>query len=87
MKFDWPQAYPVLSQGETYSKPLVGISACLCGDPVRYNGQDKGMPGLVEALEQKLTLIKRLPGSGHWNECASRAHSISANETGKRAEN
>lgn len=61
MKFDWPQAYPVLSQGETYSKPLVGISACLCGDPVRYDGQDKGMPGLVEALEQKLTLIKVCP--------------------------
>ncbi|EGG99151.1 Uncharacterized conserved protein / Hypothetical protein YbgA [gamma proteobacterium IMCC2047] len=61
MKFDWSQAYSFLSQGETYSKPLVGISACLCGDRVRYDGRDKGMPGLVETLEKKLTLVKVCP--------------------------
>lgn len=61
MKIDCSQAYSFLAQGETQAKPLVGISACLCGDRVRYDGQDKGQPKLIQALEKQLQLLKICP--------------------------
>jgi len=43
------------------AKPLVGISACLCGDRVRYDGREKGLPDLIQALKKQLTLLKVCP--------------------------
>jgi uncharacterized protein YbbK (DUF523 family) len=42
-------------------KPRVGISACLCGDRVRYDGLSKGLPGLITELEHYLELHKICP--------------------------
>lgn len=55
------QAYPFLNSSNTQRKPLVGISACLCGDKVRYDGLSKGQPGLISALTPYLELHKICP--------------------------
>jgi len=54
-------AYRFLKQQETQTKPQVGISACLCGDKVRYDGRSKGRPELISALEKQLKLQKICP--------------------------
>jgi len=54
-------AYRFMDQHETQSKPRVGISACLCGDKVRYDGRSKGLPELISALEEQLELQKICP--------------------------
>ena len=61
MNTDVAQAYPFILQGETQHKPLVGISACLCGDNVRYDGREKGQPDLIESLQKQLNLFKVCP--------------------------
>lgn len=60
MEYLW-QAYPFLNRSDTQAKPLTGISACLCGDPVRYDGRSKWQPQLVDALEKLLRLEKFCP--------------------------
>jgi len=55
------QQHPFLNSNNTQSKPLVGISACLCGDNVRYDGRSKGLPALIAALEPYLDLQKICP--------------------------
>lgn len=37
-------------QAAAAARPRVGVSACLAGQRVRYDGEDKGMPGLIAAL-------------------------------------
>jgi len=54
-------AYPFLNQDDTQAKPRVAISACLCGDNVRYDGRSKGVPELISALEDQLELQKICP--------------------------
>ena len=54
-------AYSFLNQDETQTKPRVGISACLCGDRVRYDGRSKGLPELISVLEEQLELQKICP--------------------------
>lgn len=61
MQINRSKAYSFLYSDETQSKPLTGISACLCGDPVRYDGQHKGLPDLVTAMEEQLQLLKVCP--------------------------
>lgn len=61
MKNDLAQAYLLINRGETRAKPLVGISACLCGDRVRYDGREKGFPDLVAILEKQLELLNVCP--------------------------
>lgn len=55
------KAYPFLNLRDTQHKPLVGISACLCGDLVRYDGRSKGQPELIEAIANQLQLYKICP--------------------------
>lgn len=55
------QQYPFLNNHNAPPKPLVGISACLCGDNVRYDGRAKGLPALISALEPYLKLQKICP--------------------------
>lgn len=55
------QAYPFLNHRDTHPKPRIGISACLCGDPVRYDGRSKWQPALIHILETYLTLEKLCP--------------------------
>ena len=43
------------------ARPLVGISACLCGERVRYDGADKGHPALIARLARSLTLHPLCP--------------------------
>ncbi|MBF0605625.1 MAG: DUF523 and DUF1722 domain-containing protein [Nitrospirae bacterium] len=43
------------------SKILLGVSACLLGTPVRYDGQDKGIPWIREGLSQVFDLIAICP--------------------------
>ncbi|MEH6358755.1 MAG: DUF523 domain-containing protein [Pseudomonadales bacterium] len=56
-----PQQHPFLNNSNSLTKPLVGISACLCGDHVRYDGHTKGHPALIAALEPYLNLQKICP--------------------------
>lgn len=56
-----PQQHPFLNNSNSLPKPLVGISACLCGDNVRYDGRAKGHPTLIAALEPYLNLQKICP--------------------------
>lgn len=44
------EEYPFLSRNDTHSKPRVGISACLSGEQVRYDGQSKPQPELIDHL-------------------------------------
>lgn len=55
------QAYSFMNHRDTQHKPLVAISACLCGDSVRYDGRSKWQPTLVHTLEESLTLEKLCP--------------------------
>jgi len=61
LKIDLAQAYLLINRGEMQARPLVGISACLCGDRVRYDGREKGLPYLVQILEKQLELLKVCP--------------------------
>jgi len=61
LKNDLAQAYLLINRGEMQAKPLVGISACLCGDRVRYDGREKGLPDLIAILEKQLELLKVCP--------------------------
>lgn len=45
------QEYPFLSGKETKNKPCIGISACLCGERVRYDGTSKIQPDLINQLD------------------------------------
>ena len=60
MKNELAQAYSFLNRGKT-AKPLVGISACLCGDRVRYDGREKREPALVKVLIESLDLMNVCP--------------------------
>lgn len=60
LEHQFAQAYSFL-KAQTTGKPLVGISACLCGDKVRYDGREKGLPELIGTLEQPLELFKVCP--------------------------
>ena len=44
-----------------HKKPLVGISQCLLGDAVRYDGQAKPKPVLIEKLGKLFELIPVCP--------------------------
>ena len=44
-----------------YKKPVVGVSACLLGQAVRYDGQDKHTPLIAEELKQHCKLIAVCP--------------------------
>lgn len=55
------QAYPFLNHSDMQRKPRVGISACLCGDAVRYDGQSKWQPELLTSLGGCLELEKICP--------------------------
>jgi uncharacterized protein YbbK (DUF523 family) len=41
--------------------PIIGISRCLLGDAVRYDGKPKHHPELIEALEQAFELLPVCP--------------------------
>lgn len=56
-----PQQHSFLNHCNSLPKPLVGISACLCGDNVRYDGHAKGHPALIAALNPYLNLQKICP--------------------------
>ena len=45
-------------------KPLVAISACLAGEAVRYDGQHKQMPELLNSLKQHVELRTLCPEVG-----------------------
>lgn len=55
------QAYSFLNYDNTQAKPRVAISACLCGDLVRYDGRNKNFPELISSLEEQLDLLKICP--------------------------
>lgn len=55
------QQHPFLNSSNALQKPYVGISACLCGDNVRYDGRSKGLPALIAALEPYMNLQKICP--------------------------
>lgn len=55
------QQHTFLNSSNGQPKPYVGISACLCGDNVRYDGRAKGLPALITALEPYLNLQKICP--------------------------
>lgn len=42
-------------------RPRIGISACLLGEPVRYDGRDKHDPAVVAALANFFTLVPLCP--------------------------
>lgn len=46
------------------SKPLIGISACLLGHNVRYNGGNNFLPQLVAYLESRAELSPLCPETG-----------------------
>jgi len=55
------QQHPFLNSSNAQPKPQIGISACLYGDNVRYDGRSKGLPALITALEPYLHLQKICP--------------------------
>jgi uncharacterized protein YbbK (DUF523 family) len=44
-----------------YQKPRVGVSACLLGDPVRFNGGHKRHAWLAEALAREVEFVPVCP--------------------------
>lgn len=44
-----------------YQSPRVGVSACLLGNPVRYDGGDKRHPWLVDVLGREMELVSVCP--------------------------
>lgn len=55
------EEYPFLSRNDTHSKPRVGISACLSGEEVRYDGQSKPQPDLIDYLTPLVELAPLCP--------------------------
>ena len=53
-----------LSLNTTHDKPVVGVSACLLGRPVRYNGEHKHEPMVTDHLAAQLTLTEFCPEVG-----------------------
>ena len=47
------------------AKIRIGISACLLGAPVRYNGGHKRSTLCTEVLAEHFELVPPLPGDGH----------------------
>lgn len=45
----------------TFLKPTLLVSRCLLGDPVRYDGAHKTLPGLTERLSARFTLQPLCP--------------------------
>lgn len=45
-------------------KPVIGVSACLLGRPVRYNGETKSFPELTERLLQHVQMQEFCPEVG-----------------------
>lgn len=45
-------------------KPVIGVSACLLGRPVRYNGESKSFPELTERLLQYIQMQEFCPEVG-----------------------
>ena len=45
-------------------RPVVAVSACLAGEPVRYDGRTKGMSWVMEVLAKELTLEPVCPEVG-----------------------
>ncbi len=50
-----------MTKGAGETKPEVGISACLTGMAVRYDGRDKHTPDLLKQLTQAFTLFPFCP--------------------------
>jgi len=48
----------------TIAMPLVGVSACLLGDAVRYDGGHKREPGVAEALARDVRFVRICPEVG-----------------------
>ncbi|MBZ0268544.1 DUF523 domain-containing protein [bacterium] len=44
--------------------PLVGVSACLLGDAVRYDGGHRREPGVAEALAREVRFVRICPEVG-----------------------
>ncbi len=55
------QEYPFFTNKEMQRKPCVGISACLLGERVRYDGTSKIQPDLINQLDPLLTLKPLCP--------------------------
>ncbi len=55
------QEYPFLSGKETRNQPCVGISACLSGERVRYDGTSKIQPDLINQFSPLITLKPLCP--------------------------
>jgi uncharacterized protein YbbK (DUF523 family) len=47
----------------THERIRLGISACLLGEPVRFDGGHKRHPFLLESLGQFVDRVPRVPGS------------------------
>ncbi len=61
-----PRRYPdptpkITAGGDNRELPLVAISACLLGQPVRYDGHHKAVPELVSSIEDAATLVPICP--------------------------
>jgi len=55
--------YPYINATTTSLKPVVGISACLLGDPVRYDGKHKKVESLITAFSPYVDWEKTCPES------------------------
>lgn len=53
-----------LSLNTPHDKPVVGVSACLLGRPVRYDGEHKHEPLVTDQLAKQLTLTEFCPEVG-----------------------
>ena len=52
---------PALHDDAFTEKPAIGVSACLLGDDVRYNGENKKSPQIINTLGKHLRLIAVCP--------------------------
>lgn len=52
---------PYLTPRSTNARPLVGVSACLLGTPVRYDGGHRHHPAVANRLAAALTLVPVCP--------------------------
>ena len=57
----WQQYSFLASKQSPQVKPVIGISACLAGEQVRYNGQAKTRPELLAHLSPHLELLPLCP--------------------------
>lgn len=55
------QEYPFLNTEEMQREPVVGISACLFGEAVRYDGSHRKQPSLLRRIEGEVRLLALCP--------------------------